>query len=130
MDMSSELSASWFSIYVEVGDVKMNLNIYSFKQIQNLLDSFQTQECTTLNYISAKDLTLQKLICKCQTNTANSQYIFLIFIIDNIWLAFHLAVYALGYSTMGCLLIYVKERFFILLQCGPKKTGLQSMWLV
>jgi hypothetical protein len=45
----------------------------SLERIQNLLDSIQMQGCTTLNPISAKDLTLQKLICKCQTNDENSQ---------------------------------------------------------
>lgn len=77
----------------------------SLKQIQNLLDSIQTQGCATLDPISAKDLTLQKLIRKCETNDENSQYISFISMIDNIRLAFHLALYALGYSTMGCLLI-------------------------
>ncbi|KAG2355760.1 hypothetical protein BDR07DRAFT_1381281 [Suillus spraguei] len=63
------------------------------KHIQNLLAVIQEQKCAIVNPTSANDLTLQKLIRKCQTNGENGQYLSFISMIDNIRLAFHLAFF-------------------------------------
>jgi hypothetical protein len=76
-------------------------------RVQNLLSAIQKQTCVTLNSTSGEGLTLKGLISKCQTNDDNSHYLSFISIIDNIRLAFHLAVYAFAYSTIAYLLTRV-----------------------
>ncbi|KAG2030110.1 hypothetical protein BDR03DRAFT_987309 [Suillus americanus] len=66
------------------------------KQIQNLLAVLQEQTCATINPTSAEDLTLKKLIHKCQTNDEHDQYLSFISMLDNIRLAFHLAFFKLS----------------------------------
>jgi hypothetical protein len=81
----------------------------NLKHIQNLLAVIQKKTSATLNPTSANDLTLKNLIRKCQTNDEDGQYLSFISMIDNIRLAFHLALYVLGCSTIVSLFTQVRH---------------------